>query len=513
MFKGHTKIELTDVNTGEVQVHEEDNMFTDAIYQSLNNTWTALVGGVSTLKSWHLPLSQKMLGGVALFEDAIEESETVDYFPAGNRIIGLAGTLASDGTKPWWGSRNSLESEAYDNETRSVKHVWDFTTSQANGRISAVGIVDGRQANYYGDSAWNMGYTRRVEVTSYFSSYGKRIVEFVGNTFTAMTNQTGQVTIIKIRFNFDTVSLNNNLGTTEVISEKVVMLPMAGQSYNCCYWKDGGDGYWYGFICTNNSFSSPWQTSENSDYYCSKYLQVIRINKETYGMEYHNITLPYCMSPRNANPIITNNYIGFLCCKNEYWYWHNANYIPHTLILNKICLISKFDWTASMKDLKDEQDRAYSCYKTSYNNAQHSAAAYMPVCGLKLPNGTYQMNEFIFDDDFVILKQLCYPIDTTTGMPDTNMSSSNGKITNLRYNNFSSIGSNSSAYRYMSWFTVINKEKSVIIFGEYNYDDYHVWMVPCDCQKLMTINNLSEPVTKTSTQTMKVTYTITDVDE
>ena len=34
-LKGHTVIELTDVNTGEKEIHEDDNMITNAIKQLL----------------------------------------------------------------------------------------------------------------------------------------------------------------------------------------------------------------------------------------------------------------------------------------------------------------------------------------------------------------------------------------------------------------------------------------------------------------------------------------------
>ena len=68
-----------------------------------------------------------------------------------------------------------------------------------------------------------------------------------------------------------------------------------------------------------------------------------------------------------------------------------------------------------------------------------------------------------------------------------------------------------------------NEEKELIFIGGYGYNtatfnngysgtSWVVWAVPYDGQKLMTINNLSTPVTKTAAQTMKVTYTITDVD-
>lgn len=511
MFKGHARIELKNEKTGELLVREEENMFTDAIYRTLNNTWTALVGGVSTLKAWNLPLSQKLLGGVALFEDPIEEVQTNNYFPKENKVIGVAGTLASNGAKKWWGGRNALESVPYDSETKSVKHVWDFSTSEGNGTISAIGLMDGRQADYYGDSAWNLQYSRRLDVTSYFSAYGRRIAEFKGNDFVAMTNGKGNVTIKKIRFNFDTVSLNNNLGTTDVILERSIPLPMTNQYYTCCYWKDGDDGYWYGFICTDAAFAQPVCNYEYGDYQCSKYLQVIRIHKETFTMEYHNMTLPYCTAPRQSNPIITKNYIGFICTTASDWYWRSSAGVPNSLLKDKICLISKLDWTCVMKDLADENANKYSLYFATYNQCVSSVGLFNQMQNLKLPNGTYQMNELMFDDDFVVIRCLPGPIDSTTGLPDLNPASSSDRYTNLR-GLVLRLPTDANQDYNTSWFMILNQEKSIFLVGECYSETWKVFVLPCDCQKLMTINNLAEPVTKTSTQTMKITYTISDLD-
>lgn len=529
MLKGHTRIELTDVNTGEVIVHEDTNMFTNAIYKTLNNGWTALVGGVSTLKDWHLPLSQKMLGGIALFEDSIDEVETNNHFPKGNKVVGMAGTITSDGATKNWGSRNTLESEAFNPETHSVKHIWDFSTAEANGKISAVGLMDGRQADYYGQSAWNKLYSRGLNVTSYFKDYGLHIAEFKGDTFVTMTNGTGTVTIKKVKFNFDTVTLNNNLGLTEVISEKTVSLPNSGMNYKCTYWFDGDDGYWYGFIhCSNNGFSAPRFSDITSDYYSAYYLQVIRINKETYGMEYHNITTPSSVYtfPKIAHPIITNNYIVLPYSTNSYWQetTSSTTYV-NNVVLNKVCCISKTDWTCATKELKDADENVYSMYSTA--DKQYMRHFFFGCwSNLKLKNGLYQMHDIIFDDNVVVQEQLKAPTNSSTNVPNVGT----GNVS-LRSNlNCIQTGTTYMYYNYDCYFKgacmflLPNEEKEIILIGCYMTSEntqwgyyagqyFNVYAVPYDSQTLMTINNLSSPVTKTASQTMKITYTITDVVE
>ena len=531
MLKGHTRIELTDVNTGEVIVHEDTNMFTNAIHKTLNNAWTALVGGVSTLKDWHLPLSQKMLGGIALFEDSIEEVETNNHFPKGNKVVGMAGTISSDGATKNWGSRNTLESEVFDPATNSVKHVWDFSTAEANGKISAVGLTDGIQVNHYGQSAWNVQYSRALNVTSYFDAYGKHIAEFKGDTFVAMTNGTGQVTIKKVKFNFDTVSLNNDLGTTEVISEKTVSLPNSGMNYTCTYWFDGDDGYWYGFIhCSNNDFSSPYNNNVNSDYNSSLYLQVIRIHKETYGVEYHNITTPSSVYtfPKVAHPIITDKYIVLPYTTKYQYYEYNSNDTNvKNVVLDKVCCISKTDWTCAVKELKDADENSHSMYTTA--NIKNVRSFYFGCwSNLKLKNGLYQMQDIIFDDNVVVQEHLKAPVNPSTNVPHVGTSDTTALRSNLNPNAYSSLEayftSKSSSLPGVTTFMLPNEEKEIILmnahfayanssFGSGAGTIHHVFAVPYDSQTLMTINNLSSPVTKTASQTMKITYTITDVVE
>jgi len=531
MLKGHTKIELTDVNTGEVTVYEDTNMFTNAIYKTLNNAWTALVGGVSTLKDWHLPLSQKMLGGIALFEDSIDEVETNNHFPKGNKVVGMAGTITSDGATKNWGSRNTLESEAFNPETNSVKHVWDFSTAEANGKISAVGLMDGRQADFYGQSAWNKLHGRGLNVTSYFKDYGLHIAEFKGDTFVAMTNGTGTVTIKKVKFNFDTVTLNNNLGLTEVISEKTVSLPNSGMNYKCTYWFDGDDGYWYGFIhCSNNSFTSPKYTNIADEYYFYGNVQVIRINKETYGMEYHNITAPSGIypCPKIAHPIITKNYIVLPYSTHYYWCEYNSSdkYVQY-VVLDKVLCISKTDWTCAVKELKDADENVYSMYSTA---SKEYMRHFFFGCwsNLKLKNGLYQMQDIIFDDNVVVQEQLKAPTNPSTNVPNVGTSNYDlrSNLNPLYYGrSYMYYGQYSTSLTGVSTYMLPNEEKEIILvnvhtqyetskFGEaYPGKLNTVFAVPYDGQKLMTINNLSSPVTKTASQTMKITYTITDVVE
>lgn len=522
MLKGHTKIELTDVNTGKVKTYEHDNMFTKAIYNSLNNTWTQMFGGLNAINGWHLPLSSKMLGGIALFGDTIAEDENITYFPKGNPIIGYAGTTVSDGIDKMWGSRNLLESEDYNADTKSVKHVWDFSTSQGNGTIKAVGLMDGNQADLYGIGAWHKLYNRKLDISHYFSQFGRRVAEWDGDVVVWMENGTGSVTINKSKFVMDKVTLANTLGTSKTIEKHTVSLPVSTMNYFHTFWKDGDDGYWYGFSAMNSTFTAPIE-SNFSDIIIgrsgSKYFQVIRIDKTSFNVEYHNIEVPtYFVEPTVANPIITDNYIIFPVSTYNYFSNTNSSNSNYSSYVRKdvVAKISKSDWTITISGIKDSADADYYLFPNSYDHITCKYSGQLfggQFQNIKLPNGFYQMNDILIDDDGFVIKQLNPPMDSNINRPAEDIKSNYMNTILCPYKiNLDTASGNISAYN-KPMVLLFNRKKNVFLWVGHEGGSYKAYIMPANCQQLMTINNLSEPVTKTATQSMKITYTITDVSE
>lgn len=517
MFKGHAKIELTDVNSGESKVIEHDNMFTQAIYKNLNNGWVQMIGGLNTLKSWNLPLVTTVLGGIILFADNIPMDETIDYFPEGNEVLGYAGEVACDGTSKFWGSRNLLETENYDPETRSVKWVWDFGTSQANGIIRCIGIIDAKQADYYGDSIYHRLYSRRLDVSGYFSQFGYRIVEWDGDDVTWMENGTGKVTINKSRFNLNTVTLNNTLGTSSILWSRDVALPLENINYTSMYWKDGYDGYWYGFMMmSNNQFNAPQHTGYSLEY-GTAYMMIVKVNKETFVVESHNITFPsgYYGTLPCINPIITKNYIAFGTGTSTQFRDTSAYYTyyySHYVRKDKFVRVSLFDWTVSLENFLDDNGNQYFMFPNAYTSDGNCSERFGTMFeNIRLPNGTYQMNDLILDDDLKVLRQVKPPICSSSNAPakDNNEYGSSYSLLTPWAKNMMPTGGDFYV-RPMGW--VLNFKKGLILMFGRTGGAYYALIMPLNCQQLYTINNLSEPVVKTSTQSMKITYTVSDVD-
>ena len=141
-MKGHAIIELTDVHTGEIETIEEDNLVTNAIPDLLNDSMAFML---SNTYQWHrdkfFPIYNHLLGGIVMFPETIEEDPDNYWPPYEVDATGFASNCANSGTDTRRGSFNPNEScELTDDGGKRIgyKYVWDFTTSQANGDISCV---------------------------------------------------------------------------------------------------------------------------------------------------------------------------------------------------------------------------------------------------------------------------------------------------------------------------------------------------------------------------------------
>lgn len=156
-LKGHTRIELTDVKTGKKEIHEDDNMFTNALVDILNSP---LIYPVDyDIQDGY----EYYLGGIELFKDAVD---TASYYAVGNTQIGYA-VKGEQSTNSVKGTYNSDES-SYDAQTNTLKLVYDFATNQCNGRISSVCLTNkgGAKATYgLGTAPDTIDYFRRYNAT------------------------------------------------------------------------------------------------------------------------------------------------------------------------------------------------------------------------------------------------------------------------------------------------------------------------------------------------------------
>ena len=132
-IKGRTIIELTDVRTGEVRKHEDDNAFMDFnIEQKFRNFG---IFQTSVLENFaNTPLWQKLCGGLLLLDSVVDSN--ANFVALGQKMTGRGYYGSSNNGSPVsLGSWNATESAVSSN---AVQMVYDFTTSQGNGDIKAV---------------------------------------------------------------------------------------------------------------------------------------------------------------------------------------------------------------------------------------------------------------------------------------------------------------------------------------------------------------------------------------
>ena len=168
-IKGKTTFELTDVNTGEVEVIEDSNMITNGLQEFLR---TYGYFGCDILSDETIRKSSlwvNLLGGLFLFDTALDEDVNNTFMPAGVKMIGNGSKdISNSGTVTELGSYNTTESGLQSDG--SIKFVYDFNTAQANGTI-ACACLTSKVGGYMGmgnDS--NRYYNENYDLGTYISN-------------------------------------------------------------------------------------------------------------------------------------------------------------------------------------------------------------------------------------------------------------------------------------------------------------------------------------------------------
>lgn len=146
MVEGITTIELTDVNTGETEKIESKNMVTNAFKDALGNP---VLYDKSSLK-WLMPYYYNFYGGIACLDSSIQENADNYLLPFNVDVIASGGIDVKNSSDDMIrGSYNNLESEVNEEE-KYVKYVYDFTTQQGNGIIRSVCLTSRGAGLYFG---------------------------------------------------------------------------------------------------------------------------------------------------------------------------------------------------------------------------------------------------------------------------------------------------------------------------------------------------------------------------
>lgn len=437
MLKGHAKIELKNEKTGKLDVIEHDNMITNALNKQL--TLIPLLTNISNINSEYFPLNTNGMGGIVLFQEVLSNDLINIPDEKDNPIIGYASNDTNSGTDTRRGSRNLTESTKLDN---GYRFVWDFTTSQANGQISALGLThEGAGKNPKGTDIFGLYVRQDIASDKETHQYLNSAISFDwdNSIITCIrTTSTSQVTIRKYKISCGLTSLgiNETLYSLKLLSEEVVDLE--GTINKQTVWVDNpNNNYLYGI------------------YLSRKTGNIVRINKETYKLD-TSYNLSISMSSYNYYIDNSKDKLPIVIVDNIlYVYLDNA--------LGTINIVTG-DVNETFVELDGGRSTALS---------------------LVYRGGLIHANNFYLDTDLNITRR---------------------KSTSLNHSEDFFSKQNEGTMYYEVVF-IRDDGIGISITGQNNISTLVIGNIR---DYLATINNLDAPVTKTSEQSMKITYTITE---
>ena len=283
---GNLTIELADQNTGETETLSETNMVTNAVNDILGvnpmATMYKTADEYDDTLIWNnelLPICPNMIGGILLFSSSITEAADNLYLPSTNLPVAYASNDVNATANTKRGSMNLTESMKL---TNGYKFVWEFTPSQGNGTIAAVGLTS-RQggANAYGSEVAVNGtllQTKRASLDyndGFINDLFRCIsVDFENSKLYSLSYASNTVTIKRYRIPIFDIGLNERLNDSTLTLEDTTVLQCSTFKFYGSYtpygiFCDGGDGYWYGFSNQENSAGSAtmlWIKIKKSDY-------------------------------------------------------------------------------------------------------------------------------------------------------------------------------------------------------------------------------------------------------
>ena len=460
-YRGQFTIELEDQNTGTVETVSETNMITNAVNDLLGSNPMGLfyhtAGRYDTEMNWNdemLPICPNMIGGLLLFSSAITEQAANIYPSSSNLPVAYASNDVNATANVKRGSMNLTESMALSD---GYKFVWEFTPSQGNGTIAAIGLTSKQGgANAYGsdvavDTALLLLRQNSLDLTVEWLNTLFRTVEvdFENGLLYSIAYASNTVTISRYRIPVFDIGLNEKLDDTTLTLEDTTVLQCSTFRFYGSYtpygiFLDGGDGYWYGFSNQANSSGDAtmlWIKIKKSDLTFTEGSWTLS-NAQLKVVGSFRADSSYPATQRNA--AVRNGYLYVLGYDNDGIYKINVNNSTDVTFIS-------FGFTSEAKSI---------CTSGS--------------CEARL----LMLNDLLIGYDFVV------------DVNDNAIQTYGG----TRTNNLAT-----PLFRY--------KEYVVGWGGSYgNEYRYNYLLTPY----LASISNLSQAVVKNADKTMKITYTLTE---
>ena len=514
-LKGKTTIELTDVNTGEVTVIEDNNFVTNAFH----NMCQPILRDHDTMhkmKSYYnnrIAIEQWM-GGLLMFDTTLEDNPDNYFPPVTANMVGHGSEITYTGSDLSLGSFNNSMSDLSEENKRVF--VWDFTAEQANGNIASVclttqvGGMIGYGTEIAGEENTNYqrlfsNFTKSKCINNFPSErrYTRPIYLSFENDYVLFidynTINNNNITFLKTYFSSkkedifkETDQFSNYLDDGHIYTivgnkytdYEVVNLDLTSVFGSGKYVGMAQDGK-YLYIIKNNVSSHYWQANNT--------LTVVKIDLETLTYETFDVTNTTGEQVTVFGGDGVNLTVGFtfgVCDGYMFVPTTGQNYGGFGA---KLYAINLEDNTI-VKQVKTPDGKELIAMGTTGNRDQFSFGMTVKGKVFFMPND----REFFRTGDFIPIKCV----------------STNDFIARTMGTTGWMMGAQSTSYvgtyTYFS-FPTDNR----LYFGSCMPHNIHTttgsmqFFVSVYPNVLMTINNLDTPVTKTPSQTMRITYTIT----
>lgn len=475
-LKGKTTFELTDVNTGEVEVIEDTNMITNGLQDFLATYGYFGCDVLSDDKMGASSLWVNALGGLFLFDSRLEENVKNTFMPAGVKMIGNGSKdVANSGVVTELGSYNTTESGLQSDG--SIKLVYDFSTQQANGTIACVCLTS-KLGGYIGMGNSN---EKRIFNEDYsFTTFVSDVKHLRTSNIDGSKNDEQHV--LYASYNDNAVYLSN--------------------PYNIKYDASHADQHW-------NTTKKIQILKVKVGFASISIKERLLLNQvaETYDIDIPQDILTY-MGARTALVYINADTDG-----NVFVVFNTGG---DTLNNGSFCWIMKIDRERNVTHYKFTNNVGSTIYfnrSTMVFNGE-----YLFVYTYNYPYKLYGIK--YSDSTQIIDVNLTFDSRYKLFNIDKNLIGMFGKLYNSNYyaplvydviNNELRYCNGNGGYSSELYIPFIDKKGVYIyVYCYYSSSDTNYFRILKDPRYLATINNLSEPVVKTASKTMKVTYTITE---
>ncbi len=448
MMKGHVKIELLDHRTGQLKTSEHENMLTNALAYRAGIDSNDNIALYGNDMSL-MPLATKGLGGLFLFDGSLEESAENIHFPMDVHLTGCAGRGAGNSASNLQGTIDNTNSGYEDGKYTTV---WNFLPNQANGVIASLSLTHARAGempfHMFRGAAWN----RISNVYRHFLAIDPQTdIAFFSYNY----QTTSKISFYKRKLSRHLLRVNSPyLGTEEALPDYDLS---AEAITDRSYWDITPDYDGYVYLCA---------TMGNQSGGATVYVRRLKASADNYSFEEdtdfrQTLTLPGVFAyPSNGNK---NYHVLSLCVSNGYLYV-----------------------------LSNDRKSVYRVLLTDTSNVQQftpDIENYQTMdCGIYPHRGGGIWTEFLFQ------------ATTSTGGTE------NRRTRGILYED-GQCRCDTSSYSTGSW--NIKDFCGYVADDLRMFTDYYVNFDACQ-NYIGTICNLEEPITKTDSQSLKITYTITD---